>query len=510
MSSPHELSNICIITQKNHIHSLKLALEHRGSFKKKAEIQKINSEEHLSEYITKDGFRFSENLVAIPTTLTAKGATVEDIRASITATANELYAPYGLAQDIAFAVLRSPACSADAGNVHKPEDRPKSLLALTIHHWLAHLPPTILSALPPTTLSVLTRTSWTYTIYSPLLLLPAPTSKTDSWPWLLSAPLAPYIPALYAQICANLHITHIALNAPIPLSSPSKGEENIFRSPIAFTPLHGNFGTLQPPSPEAFGRAFWVSTRQHGVYQTWAPLYTMFSRGNIAEKARILQMPELTVDGLGYSPAESSAVDLYAGIGYFAFCYAKAGVGRVLCWELNAWSVEGLRKGGRGNGWSVRLVEEDDKMGEEDRVEFAEERLIVFREDNQRARTRIEKLRSHIPPIRHVNCGFLPSSSASWPIAVAVLDPIQGGWIHAHENIAVTDIESRNAQIVHEFHALANPDANYPHWNVQCHHLQRVKTYAPGVMHCVLDICISPAPANANATPTLPMLEAPS
>lgn len=236
----------------------------------------------------------------------------------------------------------------------------------------------------------------------------------------------------------------------------------------------------------------------------------MFSRGNISEKARILQLPSLTPAVLGYPPEESSAVDLYAGIGYFAFCYARAGVGRVFCWEINGWSVEGLRRGARGNGWGVRVLEEeeDGRMGGEARV--GEERLVGFQEDNQNASARVEKLRSHVPPVRHVNCGFLPSSSASWPVAVAVLDPVQGGWVHAHENIAVTDIESRREETTKEFKALANHDANRPRWHVQCQHLHRVKSYAPGVMHCVLDIYIAPMSANANATPTLPMRGAPS
>ncbi|MCJ1245554.1 hypothetical protein MMC30_002758 [Trapelia coarctata] len=510
MPSPSEVSNICIITPKHHIHIIKLALEHHGSIKKKGKIQAIHSEADLSEYIIQNDFQFIQNLVAVPTTLTANGTTTPEIQASLSPVANVLYTTDGLEsliQDITLAVHRSPASSADAQRL---EDQPKGLLARTILEWLAQLPPSILKTLPSSIHNTLTRNSGTYTIYAPLLLLPAPNSKTDPWPWLLSEPLVEHVPDLYDLICKNLHVTHIALNAPIPLLSPSSSSsssENILRAPISFTPLHGYFGALKPPSPAAFETAFWVSTRQHGVYQTWAPLYTMFSRGNISEKARILQLPTLMPEILGYAPAECSAVDLYAGIGYFAFCYARAGVGRVLCWEVSPWSVEGLRRGGRGNGWGVRF-EDGGEMGEEEGV--GDEKLIVFQEDNQRASARIEKLRSQIPPIRHVNCGFLPSSSTSWPVAVAVLDPVQGGWIHVHENIAVTDIEGRRAQIIQEFDALANPDANSPHWNIQCQHLQRVKSYAPGVMHCVLDISISHAPANAKATPTPPMPEAPS
>src|SRR5690606_6675835 len=83
------------------------------------------------------------------------------------------------------------------------------------------------------------------------------------------------------------------------------------------------------------------------------------------------------------------AVDLYAGIGYFAFSYARLGL-RVLCWEVNPWSVEGLRRGAEANGFGVRVMmppspppneeEEDDSLGID--LTTAQERIIVFLEDN--------------------------------------------------------------------------------------------------------------------------------
>ena len=223
----------------------------------------------------------------------------------------------------------------------------------------------------------------------------------------------------------------------------------------------------------------------------------MFSRGNIVEKARLLRLPALRAERLGCAPEACSAVDLYAGIGYFAFCYAKMGVGRVLCWEINPWSVEGLRRGvglngkERGKrGWGVRVVGGEEVL--EEGWEGGQEKVLVFQGDNQHAGARVEGMRSRIPPVRHVNCGFLPSSAPSWPVAVRVLDPTIGGWVHAHENIAVGDIESRKADIVARFDALANPDAANPQCIVCCEHLERVKSYAPGVIHCVLDIHITP------------------
>jgi tRNA wybutosine-synthesizing protein 2 len=288
-----------------------------------------------------------------------------------------------------------------------------------------------------------------------------------------------------------MHVTHIAINAPIPpVSSPAgnagQTEENTLRAPLSLNPLYGDFGAFQPPCLTAFSTAFWVSTRQHGIYQTWAPLYTMFSRGNISEKARILQLPELRAEALGCDSDETCAVDLYAGIGYFSFCYAKAGVGKVLGWELNGWSIEGFRRGAEKNKWSVRVVSPEEEI-----KEIGEEKLTVFHDNNQNAVKVIEKIRGRIPPVRHVNCGFLPSSKASWSVAVKVLDPQLGGWVHVHENIAEEDIHRRKDEITALLRELVDRAAVGTE-SVRCQHLQRVKSYAPGIIHCVLDINIPP------------------
>lgn len=202
-----------------------------------------------------------------------------------------------------------------------------------------------------------------------------------------------------------------------------------------------------------------------------------------------------------------SAVDLYAGVGYFAFCYAarKEVVDKVFCWEISRWSVEGLRRGAVCNGWGVRVFEDgeqnDDENGDESKGKD-EDRLVVFQENNQQAAARIEAMRNRIPPVRQVNCGFLPSSRDSWETAVQVLDPIQGGWIHAHENIAIGAFERRRMDIVkvfrdlverHHHHGRQDEDERLQ-WQVECVHFEQVKTYAPGIYHCVLDILISRFP----------------
>ena len=200
-------------------------------------------------------------------------------------------------------------------------------------------------------------------------------------------------------------------------------------------------------------------------------------------------MPELGSETLGREVGEVSVVDLYAGIGYFAFFYLKRGVGKVICWELNGWSAEGFRRGAEANGWRVRSIKENGPAdpGLED------ERLVVFQEDNRNAARRIGEMRSLIPPVRHVNCGLIPTSSDSWETAIRLLDPIQGGWIHVHENIMDDDLETKISFIVMRFKALLDIDDEPEQYRiVECLRANKVKSYGPHINHYVLDIHIGP------------------
>ncbi|KAL8699350.1 MAG: hypothetical protein Q9224_001452 [Gallowayella concinna] len=392
------------------------------------------------------------------------------------------------------------------------DDYGQNPLILAIHEWLNRLRDRGVS-LPEIPNLFSDKCGWTYTVYSPMLLLPPNFLAKQPWCQLLAPPLQLYLPELWCIVCQKLKVTHIAINKPIPAlvrktsadSERDISKPNILRSPNDLTPIHGDFGEINlSPTEGNFRRALWVGTVQNDISQVWAPMYTMFSRGNISEKTRLLKLlSSASNSGTGRilsKPSEYSAVDLYAGIGYFAFSYAKAGAAKVLCWELNGWSIEGLRRGANKNGWTIKVIEYEqgeEPHGKEDREakETQNERLLVFYESNSNAATRVEGLRDRIPPVRHVNCGYLPSSSDSWEVAVKVLDPVEGGWIHAHENVAIQDIDRRKSEVLNFFKDLvsqcytAGSGAN--RFNVECQHVERVKAYAPGVMHCVFDIGLS-------------------
>ncbi|KAI2632601.1 S-adenosyl-L-methionine-dependent methyltransferase [Hypomontagnella submonticulosa] len=348
-----------------------------------------------------------------------------------------------------------------------------------------------------------------WTVYEPMALLPAGAFGTGAWKHLLSNMPSDQADALWVRMLAEISkrtggapLTHLAVNEGIPAAlphSPSEersrigdsseydlAAENILRSPTGLRMLHGDFGPASTGGTAAdFERAFWVSTKQNGVYQTWAPRWTMFSRGNIKEKARLLDFHRSRTAG---SLENCWAVDLYAGIGYFTFSYAKLGM-RVLCWELNPWSVEGLRRGAVGNGWSIRVVKGSDlalSMGD---LLGGGERIIVFLEDNKNAAQRMGDLSGL--NILHVNCGMLPTSEASWMDAwdMAARSESQEAWLHLHENVGVVDIKKRREEIERYFLDLAHEDGNGRTARVE--HAELVKTFAPGVWHVVFDLYIT-------------------
>ena len=365
-----------------------------------------------------------------------------------------------------------------------------------------------------------------YTIYPAMLLLSSNfTTLNATWSQVYASLTTTERHALFATICAAFsaqHITHIAANAPIsPTTSTSTFNGSIgnsTRSPTHLQPMHGDFGpaTLLDPCANAgqptqadFAPAFWVSSVQNGgITQVWAPRWTMFSRGNVGEKARVLggEFP-----GLARMSAEEiggmDVMDFYVGVGYFAFPYLRRGVRRVWGWEVNGWSVEGLRRGARENGWRVDVVRVDD-MGRVD--EEAVERVVsgtlegkdgvdcvVFHGDNCFAANVMRRVREQIAQsgkgdllsFRHANLGLLPSSKASWENALLCLDRDQGGWVHVHENVDLSEVAQKRDEILASLQRLTAEHLGRS-FRACCTHIEKVKSFAPGVMHCVFDIGI--------------------
>jgi tRNA wybutosine-synthesizing protein 2 len=404
-------------------------------------------------------------------------------------------------------------------------------------NWLASLPGALRQDIPAT-VNLIAQAPKTWSVYAPMLLLPVGAFQDPAWAALLRHSDSQQREALWRTILkavqttdGGAELTHIAVNAGIPRrnvggagkSGGRVSDENILRRPSGLVLLYGDFGPDIPPgsaSREDLAAAFWVAARQNGIWQTWAPRYTMFSRGNVKEKARILGFPRSCAPDRetgteGVSPREGGngvgkplapgdiAVDFYAGIGYFAFSYAKLGMEKVICWEINPWSVEGLRRGAGRNGWECEIVHEGQEMGLE--VLGGVARLIVFQETNDNALARIATVRRRereegirfLGDVIHVNCGLLPTSERSWESAWGILCKDRVAWMHLHENVGIQDIQNRADEIKRRINNWAIREGGLV--KVDIEHVELVKTFAPGVWHCVFDIQGTPIAATASS-----------
>ncbi|OWB81537.1 hypothetical protein B5S33_g154 [[Candida] boidinii] len=341
-----------------------------------------------------------------------------------------------------------------------------------------------------------------WSLYPPLLLLPSNTFETDIWVSFVSKMggatwVDEFYKLLLAKLTNNSNVyTHIAINKPIVENS------NVMRVPVNLLPVYGDFGInlnhdkqnteiseeiLTSPTEQDFNKLFWCTSNQNGITQFWCPVFTMFSRGNIKEKIRILQT---------FKNIENNyIIDLYSGIGYFTLCYLKKNCKRIFCWELNPWSIKGLVKGAIANKFKYMVTYENEDL---DWSKFDDDtiRLVIFQESNEYAIDRFNQILKHKNndykiPITHINLGLLPSSKLSWPIASSLIKDFSSAseknlksQIHIHENVGVRELDN--------FMEITTSDLTKINGQtVEPVHLEKVKTYAPDVWHIVGDFSIS-------------------
>lgn len=415
--------------------------------------------------------------------------------------------------------------SPDKSSHRKPKPRPRQVNPITaaIQTWLATaLPPTESAAQESRNESLVNSAPKRFTIYEPLALLPTGSFTSETWTLALRSCDEAARNSLWQSIVKEISktgqgtVTHLAVNQGIPLHKDGEDAENVRRSPSGLRMLYGDFGPAEgvdvgvgeKPLQSDFDAAFWVGTKQNGILQTWAPRWTMFSRGNVKEKARVLGFNKRPLAAAAAAQGEEAekeaetrwAVDLYAGIGYFVFSYAALGL-RVLCWEINPWSVEGLRRGAEANRWSVRVIQGDELLTlPMDELLAGGERIIVFLESNEEALRRIRQMQAMgtARNIEHVNGGFLPTSEPVWKSAWEMTRLAPEARLHLHENVGVEDIEARRASVQAAFKAWAAAEARSRRPSVE--HVEQVKTFAPGVWHCVFDVCITGGGVSTNGT----------
>tara|TARA_B110000008_G_scaffold45921_1_gene44008 strand:+ start:10519 stop:11703 length:1185 start_codon:yes stop_codon:yes gene_type:complete len=198
------------------------------------------------------------------------------------------------------------------------------------------------------------------------------------------------------------------------------------------------------------GESTWVEFSDYGVHFGFDASKVMFSSGNVTERHRIG-----SIDMKG-----ETVVDAYAGAGYYTLpMLVRSQAVRVHACEMNPASIEGLRWAASKNG-----------VGD---------LLSVHEGDNQTTMPGLAGVadRCHL--------GLLPSSEAVWQHALACLKP-SGGWLHIHMNVEKEKVQAWSDETVHALKQFAQDSGR--NWSIEAKHIERVKSYSPGVLHVVLDV----------------------
>lgn len=198
------------------------------------------------------------------------------------------------------------------------------------------------------------------------------------------------------------------------------------------------------------GESTWVEFSDYGVHFGFDASKVMFSSGNVTERHRIG-----SIDMKG-----ETVVDAYAGAGYYTLpMLVRSQAVRVHACEMNPASIEGLRWAASKNGVGARLT--------------------VHEGDNQTTMPGLAGVadRCHL--------GLLPSSEAVWQHALACLKP-SGGWLHIHMNVEKEKVQAWSDETVHALKQFAQDSGR--NWSIESKHIERVKSYSPGVLHVVLDV----------------------
>lgn len=198
------------------------------------------------------------------------------------------------------------------------------------------------------------------------------------------------------------------------------------------------------------GESTWVEFSDYGVHFGFDASKVMFSSGNVTERHRIGSMD---MEG-------ETVVDAYAGAGYYTLpMLVRSQAVRVHACEMNPASIEGLKWAASKNGVGARLT--------------------VHEGDNQTTMPGLAGVadRCHL--------GLLPSSEAVWQHALACLKP-SGGWLHIHMNVEKEKVQAWSDETVHTLKQFAQDSGR--NWSIEAKHIERVKSYSPGVLHVVLDV----------------------
>jgi len=260
-----------------------------------------------------------------------------------------------------------------------------------------------------------------------LIVLPIDAFQDDAWCECLEAASSSNRHELWQNVATALGGTRLARQAQIM--------DNALRS---------------PQLEMLYGEQTWVEFSDHGVKFGFDAQHVMFSAGNVTERHRIG----------GLNMQGETIVDAYAGTGYYTLpMLVRSGALHVHACEMNPASIDGLQWGAEANNVA--------------------DQLTVHQGDNQTT------LPSLIGIADRCHLGLLPSSEAVWSHALNCLKP-EGGRLHIHMNVEEGSIEEWCEQTISELRQLSKELGRV--WTIEAEHLERVKSYAPRVLHIVLDV----------------------
>uniref|UniRef100_A0A7S2SKC6 tRNA(Phe) (4-demethylwyosine(37)-C(7)) aminocarboxypropyltransferase n=1 Tax=Rhizochromulina marina TaxID=1034831 RepID=A0A7S2SKC6_9STRA len=199
-------------------------------------------------------------------------------------------------------------------------------------------------------------------------------------------------------------------------------------------------------------------SREDGPQSGGHPLPANDAQSSRDTARRSKRMKKSPVERRG---SEEVIVDLYAGIGYYTLPFlVHHGAKHVHACEWNDDSVVALRHNLQAN-------------------KISPDRCTVHHGDNRQTAPNLENV------AHRVNLGLLPSSEEGWPLAIRALRS-DGGWMHVHENVKDSEVERWTAMLCRRLEELARERG--ASWKATCTHTERVKSYAPHILHVVVDV----------------------
>ena len=200
------------------------------------------------------------------------------------------------------------------------------------------------------------------------------------------------------------------------------------------------------------GSPSWVTVVENGISFGFDITRVMFCSGNVTERMRMGTVNMVKNDVI---------VDLYAGIGYYTVPFLVYGGARhVHACEWNPNSTIALEN---------NLVKN----------KVSSDRYTIYLGDNANTARTLESVANR------VCLGLLPSSKKGWELAARVISA-DGGMLHVHENVNDDNIDQFGTEMLVEFNKLLQSFHKY--FNLAIIHTEKVKSYAPHVLHVVYDV----------------------